>query len=485
MAKRKSTNSPDQMSFLENYGKTAPAVPAIRKAVREWREAGYPGITATTRTLLNYWFHTDHKLPNGTLFRYYPSQQEAVESLVYVFEVAKTRSLTSLYQQFIPAEFSANVRLPEVDPFARYCVKKATGSGKTKVMALAVAWQYFNAVIEHDPAYARTFLLIAPNVIVFERLAMDFANGLIFKQDPIVPKEFRIYWDMQFYVRGEAERASSSGALYLTNIHQLYDNNTTDTDDEPDIMTAVLGNEPPANLTEQEDFRNRILKRSDYPVVVINDEAHHTHDPSRKWNTTILNLHEEHPKGLSAQLDFSATPRYSSGSLFAWTISDYTLKQAIIDRIVKRPVKGIAEIDDIPSQIASVKFRPFIVAGIERWREYRDQLQPMGKKPILFVMTNDTNEADSIGDYLRTAFPDEFGGDKTLIIHTKKNGEIRASDLDTARKAAREVDNDDSPVNAIVSVLMLREGWDVKNVTVIVGLRPYNAKASILPEQTI
>ncbi|MBK8025788.1 MAG: hypothetical protein IPK19_31455 [Chloroflexi bacterium] len=132
-----------------------------------------------------------------------------------------------------------------------------------------------------------------------------------------------------------------------------------------------------------------------------------------------------------------------------------------------------------------MRYEPFLVAGVERWREYREQLTPIGKKPLLFVMMNNTDEADSIGDWLRTKYPSEFAGDRTLIIHTDRHGEVSKKDLDVARKAAREVDRDSSPVNAIVSVLMLREGWDVQNVTVIVGLRPYTSKANILPEQTV
>lgn len=476
--------NPGQTSFLENYGKTAPAVPAIRDAVWKWREEGYKGATSTSKLLLNHWFHTDHKLPNGQQFRYYTAQQEAIESMVYLFEVANSCSLTDLYQRFIPAELSSSIRMPQYDPFARYCTKMATGSGKTKVMSLAIAWQYFNAINEADDAYARTFLIIAPNVIVFERLRTDFAGGRIFKEDPLIPKELQIFWDMQFYVRGEAERASSLGAVYLTNIQQLYDGRT-EKDDEPDIMTAVLGSKPPANLNEAHNFRERILKRSESPIMVLNDEAHHTHDPDSVWNESIRSLHEAHPQGLALQLDVSATPRYDSGALFAWTISDYTLRQAIVDRIVKRPIKGITDIGEVASSVPSVKYEPFLTAGIERWREYRVQLEPMNKKPLLFIMLNSTDEADSIGDYLRRKYPGEFGGDKTLIIHTDRQGEVSKKDLELARKAAREVDDDDSPINAIVSVLMLREGWDVKNVTVIVGLRPYTSKANILPEQTI
>ncbi len=470
---------------MENYGKTAPAVPAISHAVGEWRVKDYPGATDTSRALLNYWFHTDHKLATGAKFEYYAAQRVAIESLIYVFEVAKMRRQLDLYQRFIDADLRSKICLPETDPFARYCTKMATGSGKTKVMTLAIAWQYFNAVIEGCVDYAKTFLVIAPNVIVFERLSSDFTGGRVFHQDPIIPKEFQIYWDMQYYMRGDAERASSEGALYLTNIQQLYERKNKRDLEEPTIMTTVLGNTPPADMNEKVDFRERILERDGAPVLVINDEAHHTHDPNSVWNEMISNLHSQHPAGLAAQLDFTATPRYSKGALFAWTISDYPLRQAITDRIVKRPIKGITDIGEAASSRADVKYQPFIVAGIERWREYREQLAPMQKKPLLFIMMNKTEEADSIGDYLRMKFPDEFGGEKTLVIHTNRQGDVAKRDLDEARKAAKEVDLEESRINAIVSVLMLREGWDVQNVTVIVGLRLYTSQAKILPEQTI
>ncbi len=100
-------------------------------------------------------------------------------------------------------------------------------------------------------------------------------------------------------------------------------------------------------------------------------------------------------------------------------------------------------------------------------------------------MMNDTEDADDVAEWLREKYPAEFGGDKTQVIHTDKSGEVSKKELDEARKAVREVDRSESPINAIVSVLMLREGWDVQNVTVVVGLRPYTAKANILPEQAI
>jgi len=263
-------------------------------------------------------------------------------------------------------------------------------------------------------------------------------------------------------------------------------------------MTAVLGSKPPAQKLEIEDFDKRILSRGG-TVMAINDEAHHTHDEESEWNRVIRRLHDgltrlsprsELPVpafwGLAAQLDFTATPRYSKGALFTWTIFDYPLKQAIEEGIVKRPIKGITRGTlEAKSTVTSTRYKAYLTAGVERWKEYLEQLKPLKKKPILFVMMNDTTEADDVGDYLQKKYPSEFGGNKLLVIHTDTKGEITRKDLDKARKVAREVDDLASPVNAIVSVLMLREGWDVQNVTVVVGLRPYTSKANILPEQTI
>jgi type III restriction enzyme len=465
---------------------TAPCVPAIKNAVEPWVKSGYStpeGCTETTKTLLNYWFHSDHRLPNGRTFAYNTSQREAMESLVYLYEVAKIRRQRTMLEQF--AVESKHLELLQHDDFARYCFKMATGSGKTKVMALAVAWQYFNAIMENIPDYSKTALLIAPNVIVFERLRLDFAGGRIFRADPIIPPEFLNTWDFECYMRGEGDRARSEGALYLTNIQQLYERQDED-DDEPKEMSDVLGHKPPSETSEIEDFLPRLIRRNG-PIVVINDEAHHTHDEELKWNDFIRDLNSKVTKGVGAQLDFSATPRFSYGALFSWTIYDYPLKRAIEDGIVKRPLKGIASgIHEARSDIASTKYRAYLTAGVERWREYREQLKPLKKKPILFVMMSSTDDADEVGDYLRTHYPEEFGGEeKLLIIHTDKKGEVSKRDLEKARRVAREVDSETSPVNAIVSVLMLREGWDVQNVTVVIGLRPYTSKANILPEQTV
>jgi type III restriction enzyme len=486
MARKKKENIPPSQTELLDITaklKTAPCVPALREAVKAWKAGGYKGITDTTRILLNFWFETDHRTRTNLPFKYHASQREAIETLIFVWEYEKIRTRKALLERY--AQDLRDLRLPPFDEFSRYCIKMATGSGKTKVMALALAWQFLNAMRESEERsrdYAKTFLVLAPNVIVLERLKTDFGGGRIFQNDPVIPKELGIFWEFDCVVRGDAVGAHAEGTLFLTNIQQFYERPDRTNEDEPEEMTVLLGSKPPTKKLELTDFGDRIALRSG-KLFVVNDEAHHTHEEDSEWNNVIRRLHGKTP--ITSQLDFSATPRFQKGAIFPWTISDYPLKQAIIDGIVKRPVKGLARIEEAKSDHASVRYRAYLAAGVERWREYREQLAPLKKKPILFLMLNSTDEADDVADWLRKRYPTEFGGNCTQVIHTKNNGEVKETDLDEARKAVREVDSDDSPINAIVSVLMLREGWDVKNVTVVVGLRPYTAKANILPEQAI
>jgi type III restriction enzyme len=221
----------------------------------------------------------------------------------------------------------------------------------------------------------------------------------------MIQPELDIFWDMECYLRGDGERASSQGALYLTNIQQLYDRPDGAKQTEPDVMTAVLGSKPTPARGEADDIGRRIAERA-APCLVLNDEAHHTHDEESEWNRVIRRLDAASAPGVAAQLDVTATPRYSKGALFTWTVFDYPLKQAILDGLVKRPMKGVAVgIHEQPSDIASVKYQAYVTAGVERWRSYREQLAPLDKKPILFVMLNSTAEADDVGSYLKEKYP--------------------------------------------------------------------------------
>ena len=461
----------------------ATCAPAVAYAVREWREAGYPGATETTQRLLAWWFETDHSV-GGQPFVFYPAQRAAIEALIYVYEVAQRRDNPALLEAFLP---NPEIRLLQHGDFARYGVKMATGSGKTMVMALAVVWSYLNAVNEPDCAgYAQSFLLIAPNVIVFERLQGDFANGSLFQSRPIIPPEYAAQWsEVRFFMRGSPAEFASGGALYLTNIHQLYAGQGRQ-GNRPGAIAAYIGMAVSDQPAPPDDFDDRIVQRQ-APVMVLNDEAHHVHDEGSEWNQTIRRLRERLGGGrFMAQVDFSATPRFNDGTLFPWVIYDYPLAQAIRDGIVKQPIRGeIKGAGIVASDDAAVSYAAYITAAVQRWKEYRDELKPYGKKPALFAMLETARDADAVGAHLQNAYPEEFGGDKLQVIHIDRAGEVSNRDLQRAREVVKSIDSPDSAVNAVVSVMMLREGWDVRNVTVVLGLRPYSAKANILPEQAI
>ena len=136
------------------------------------------------------------------------------------------------------------------------------------------------------------------------------------------------------------------------------------------------------------------------------------------------------------------------------------------------------------------KYADYLELGVIEWRKASAEHEKLGKKAILFVMTDDTRNCDEVAEYLENRYSDLK--DAVLVIHTKRNGEIteattgkKKEELEKLRKQAKEIDSIESPYKALVSVLMLKEGWDVRNVTTIVGLRPYSAKSNILPEQTL
>ncbi len=123
---RKKISTDAQLALLEPRGATAPCVSAIREKVTKWREGGYKGATATTQLLLNYWFLTEHRSPRKFTYHYF--QREALETLIYLYEVEKIRRQKPLIETFAARR---DLKLLRYDEFARYCVKMATGSGKT------------------------------------------------------------------------------------------------------------------------------------------------------------------------------------------------------------------------------------------------------------------------------------------------------------------------------------------------------------------
>src|SRR3989338_29392 len=149
----------------------------------------------------------------------------------------------------------------------------------------------------------------------------------------------------------------------------------------------------------------------------------------------------------------------------------------------------IEQVDE-PRSNYTEKYKDYIHLGFLEWKKVYDEHIKLNKKAVLFLMTDDTKNFNEVLKYLENTYPELK--DAVLVIHTKDNGEISESvtgkkeeELKILRQAANEIDRLESPHKAIVSVLMLKEGWDVKNVTTIVGLRAYTAQSNILPEQTL
>lgn len=486
----------------------------LRDDVDAWRVAGYPGASETTLRLLQFWFDEDHLLVGGERFRFYFCQREAVETIFYLYEVEGRFDVAELVQRYFEAPglygleiltSTKGVRsfsryIPEIgkeaeqelppEGLSRYAVKMATGSGKTVVMSLIIAWSYLHRRFEAGSRLASNFLLVAPNVIVYERLREDFDSARIFHALPIIPPEWKAdFAALQTFMRGDSREPSASGNLFLTNIQQIYESNGAP--QAPiNPIAALLGNAPKANPNAGQSLLDRIKKLNN--LMVLNDEAHHVHDEDLAWNKTLVALHEnlkaKRQTGLTLWLDFSATPKNQNGTYFPWIVVDYPLAQAVEDRIVKIPLiihqTDKVDPDKYAHEEAGDAYSEWIAIAVERWRQHVKDYSTVGEKPLLFVMAEDTKDADSIAERLRRE-PEFKGNDRVLLIHTKKNGEITEKDLAIAREASRNVDQGTSSYRAIVSVMMLREGWDVRNVSVILGLRPFTSKAHILPEQAI
>jgi type III restriction enzyme len=208
----------------------------------------------------------------------------------------------------------------------------------------------------------------------------------------------------------------------------------------------------------------------------------------------IINIHHAMPNGLSLWLDFSATPKDQNGMYFPWVVCDYPLAQVVEDRIVKAPLIVTKEDDprqptrdpeDITKDNVAEKYGYWLRAAVQRWKDHWSVYKKLDTKPVLFIMAEKNVYADALGEYLWKTKEFGFKQSEVLVIHTDSEGEITKGDLEKARAAARDIDMPGNVTKAIVSVMMLREGWDVKNVTVVLGLRPFTAKAEILPEQVI
>jgi type III restriction enzyme len=553
--------------------------------------AGEQAVSDTTMHLLQHWFrHEPHLLRGGRAFKYWPHQRRLVETFIYLYEVRGIRRTEELYKLAEVEPLG-----PQHDPWAKMGGQLATGSGKTKMMSLIIAWAYLNAVLERESrlGFGQHAILIAPNLFVKDRLLQDFdppkGETSVFFSDPVVPPAFERDFNLKVYRPDNCPLTldPNEGALVVTNFHQLLrerEDAPTVYDREQRQMEILFHAGEPERL---EAVSSPLIERfaRSRGLLVLNDEAHHVWDETghakfeqKATEKARLTRDEEMVKDMAwirsirklngngrvaLQVDLSATlfeeagaatksskvgqkagTEFKPADLFRHTSVYYSLADAIRDGIVKRPVLERVEVrnqktGEIEPHIregqpnAWGKYRNLLVTGIERWKKVKKQLEDEGdsRKPILFILSNDRNDAREVANFLRYGeatrddlqgravtglenqrgepplFVDTSGGvarSTVVEIHIGEKEERNEEAWDAVRRSVNAVDRDripkmegenpvldgdgqpvmeDNPYNVVVSVMMLKEGWDVRNVKVIVPLRPCDSRT--LTEQTL
>ena len=312
--------------------------------------------------------------------------------------------------------------------------------------------------------------MIAPNIIVLDRIYKDFQGLRIFFDDPVLPdngfdgRNWRDDFQLTLHVQDEVRITRPTGNIFLTNIHRVYagDDIPASPDDE-DTMDYFLGKRPTGATTDSKVDLGMIVRDID-ELMVLNDEAHHIHDPRMAWFKSIEDIHnrlKQKGAALSLQVDVTATPKHNNGAIFVQTVADYPLVEAISQNVVKHPVlpdaASRAKLAERQSAKYTEKYADYIHLGVIEWRKAYAEHEKLGKKAILFVMTDDTRNCDDVAEYLEGDYPDLKGA--VLVIHTKNNGEISEStsgkgkeELDKLRKQANAIDGLESPYNAVWTI---------------------------------
>ena len=268
-----------------------PLVAKVRQDVFAWRAKGYPGASATSAALLRHWFETEHLIENadGSLspFQYYFAQREAVETVIWLFEVRRARDKFDLLR--FDASGAVSSGMFDED-WPRYVLKMATGAGKTKVLSLLIAWSFFHKLYEPDSALSRNFLVIAPNIIVLDRLRADFDGLRIFFNDPILPDNgheghnWRDDFQLTLHIQDDVRVVRDTGNLFLTNIHRVFLGDVADPSLGGRRLARLLpfpfGPQPAGKTTDSQTDLGKIVREVE-ELAVFNDEAHHIHDP--RW----------------------------------------------------------------------------------------------------------------------------------------------------------------------------------------------------------
>ena len=511
----------------------------------EWETGTFLNkVSPITKDLLKFWFKEPFTTDRAVNF--HSGQKQAILNAIYCHEVLKGTCPLDLYQQISQGLLSADMLVAlndEKNKHPKYCIKMATGTGKTWVLDALLVWQYLNAknsTPNNPVVYTKNFLLVAPGCIVYDRLldtllgkeqkdgSRNFSTADLKKHEKLfIPEKYRqtVFAFIQNNVVPKEEighKITGEGIIAVTNWHQVKEDkeekNLSDTplSDVSACVKAFLPVQPGKdNGHSLESFDNKYLKEDKLAYLatlpnlcVFNDEAHHIHtnkvagiETDVEWQKALNKL-SEHVKDF-VQIDFSATPYNPTGSgqrrtkqYFPHIIVDFDLTTAIKEGLVK--VIAIDKRDEIASlQNEHIEFkakrdnkkalalsegqRLMLRAGLKRLGILEDSFTGIDptKHPKMLVMCEDTSVSPLVEDFLRQ---EGLAEQEIVRIDSNAKGEVKEKEWKIIKQQLFNIDKLVSP-KVIVSVLMLREGFDVSNICVIVPLR--SSDAPILLEQTI
>jgi len=520
--------------------KLAEAITAVVKA--EWESGEFlEKVTPITKDLLRFWD------PKGSFsdlrtFNFHKGQWQAILNSIYVHEVLKIKNVQDIYMTINP-ELLGEMDLIDMqkDKYShpKYCIKMATGTGKTWVMHALLIWQYLNAKNEETPSgnYSQNFLFIAPGLSVYERLLDAYLgkvqeNGqrdvetsdLKMFEDIFIPDPYRdeIFNFVQSAVCTKEEigrKITGEGLIAITNWHLLVEEEESDEEIRPlEDPTITVKREFPirpgtsaGHTLDTLDNKYFKGKQLDFlanltDIVAFNDEAHHLGEwkkadevLEKKWQKALDHIQKD--KGDKfIQVDFSATPYNETGSglkrqihYFPHIIINFELKEAITLGLVKTvaidkrkelaalPLDFKVEREGKDIKGLSDGQRVMLRAGLTKLKILEEGFLKFDKEKYqkMLVVCEDTNVVPYVTQFMHQ---EGLSDDEIMEIHSNKKGEVKPDEWEAIKQRLFNLDKHANP-KVIISVLMLKEGFDVNNICVVVPLRA--SSSSTLLEQLI
>jgi type III restriction enzyme len=506
-------------------------------------------VTPTTAELLKWWFGDDMVAARGWL-NFHTGQKQAILNAVVAHEVLGAATLLDLYKLAAPDALLTGNCMAEVaaakHAHPKYCLKMATGTGKTWVLQALLIWQVLNKtaalnVAIDDARFTRQFLIVAPGLIVYERLldafcgrqtngVRDFSTSDIAQfADLFIPDAHRerVFGFVRGNVCAKDEiglKATGNGMIAIANWHLLSEVDEVETGEAiispgaplapQQVVNAVLPLTPGRATGNSLDVLDRRYARGNVlaflaglpELMVFNDEAHHIHEVKKEgesteveWQKSLSRIAESKGRRF-VQVDFSATPYNDVGAgrnkrkvYFPHIITDFDLKSAMHAGLVKSltldrrkeigalPLEFKAERDDDGNPALSEGQRVMLRAGLQKLKKLEADFARIdpSRHPKMLVMCEDTTVSPLVAEFLKQQ---GLRDDEVMAIDSGRKAELGEKDWALVRERLFNVDRHVTP-RVIVSVLMLREGFDVNNICVIVPLR--SSQAQILLEQTI